>query len=130
MPAQYRGTCELKEQAESTARCDDDMGDLGDGTVPEDFRLLQDPESAVKCIVPNLDDIVNGLVQYAYSGRFGTCGINAYTISRACAGQGDKSNNWRVRVLLWPDSNECDPLCIKMRGQGSDVTDYGRTATC
>lgn len=23
------------------SRCDDDMGDLGDGTVPEDFRLLQ-----------------------------------------------------------------------------------------
>lgn len=23
--------------------------------------LLQDPESAVKCIVPNLDDIVNGV---------------------------------------------------------------------
>lgn len=38
--------------------------------------------------------------------------------------------DWRVRVLLWPDSDECEPLCVKMRGQGGDVTDYGRTATC
>ncbi len=38
--------------------------------------------------------------------------------------------DWRVRVLLWPDSNDCEPLCVKMRGQGGEVTDYGRTATC
>lgn len=41
---------------------------------------------------------------------------------------------WRMRVMLWPvaggDAETCVPLCIKMRGQQGQVTDYGRTAGC
>ena len=38
--------------------------------------------------------------------------------------------DWRVRVLLWPDSSKCEPLCMKLRGYEGDVGAYGRTASC
>jgi hypothetical protein len=36
---------------------------------------------------------------------------------------------WRARALLWPDG-DCQPLCIKMTGAGSEAVDYGRSASC
>lgn len=127
----FRGTCDIKNTDENLGRCDDDMGDLGDGTTPADFKMMHDPDQGPRCgILPGLDDIVNGLAETAYSGQYGGCGITSYTITRVCVGQGDKEGHWRVRVLMWPDSNSCEPLCMKMRGQGDSANDLGRTATC
>lgn len=112
--------------------CKDDMyGASGPANVT-DFLLMHDAEMMEGCGYADMTTVVNSLIKWAYKGD---CGIAAFTVARACIGKpGIADGYWRARVQLWPNAEStgelCIPLCIKMRGQQNQVTDYGRTKSC
>lgn len=125
----FRGTCSLQQG--DRQKCDDGMG-LSDGTTPEDYRLMYDPDEVEGCGLVALSKAVqeSTILEYAFKGpEWGDCGVKAFTTVRVCVGEGRAEGRWRARMLLWPDG-DCKPLCIKMTGEGEEVADWGRTRTC
>ncbi|KAL4857709.1 hypothetical protein ACK3TF_002135 [Chlorella vulgaris] len=127
VPAADRGTCKLKPQQNNM--CDSGMGTV-DGTVPSDYQLLADPDQVERCGAIPMTSVVQSIADWAYGGKWGGCKVTAFTTARVCVGQGNAAGRWRARILLYPDSDNCKKLCVKMTGAGNSVADYGRTASC
>ncbi|KAI3426281.1 hypothetical protein D9Q98_008654 [Chlorella vulgaris] len=127
VPAADRGTCNLKPQ--QNMMCDSGMG-TEDGTVPSDYQLLADPDQVERCGAIPMTSVVQSIAEWAYRGRWGGCKVTAFTTARVCVGQGNAAGRWRARILLYPDSDNCKKLCVKMTGAGNSVVNYGRTASC
>lgn len=106
------------------------MDGATDQTPFELLSLMHDPEALPTCGFFDIDSIVNSLVKWAWKGD---CGAEAYTVARACIGNPGTAGegHWRARVMLWPaPGSSCQPLCIKMRGKGGAISDYGRHGSC
>ena len=80
----------------------------------------------------------------AWGGNWGACGGWAAALpagagrpraaacrrSRCCPDTLPHLAGWRAKLMLWPDSDDCKPLCVKIRGTGNEPDTYGRTASC